>query len=60
MMGMPNLPPGMLPQPGQAGPSTQQNVFPTHPFVRGPRDFFMWNETLEEQQGRDVRPNIVP
>ena len=59
-MGMPGMPPGMLPQPGQAGQAMQQNAYPTHPFVRGPRDFFMWNEMLEEQQGRDIRPNIVP
>ncbi len=38
----------------------QQQQYPTHPFVRGPRDFFMWNESLEEQESRSIRPNLVP
>jgi hypothetical protein len=32
----------------------------THPYVRGPRDFFMWRENLEDQMRRDVRPALVP
>ena len=32
----------------------------THPYVRGPRDFFMWRENLEDQMRRDVRPALIP
>jgi hypothetical protein len=28
--------------------------------VRGPRDFFMWSESMEEQEGRNSRPALVP
>ena len=34
--------------------------YPTHPFVRSPRDFFMWGETMEEERARGSRPNPVP
>ena len=34
--------------------------YPYHPYVRGPRDFFMFRENLEEQQGRQARPNLLP
>jgi hypothetical protein len=34
----------------------QIGTYPVHPYVRGPRDFFMWNEYLEDVRGRDVRP----
>jgi hypothetical protein len=34
--------------------------YPTHPFARGPRDFFMWRENLEDQMRREQRPNLVP
>ena len=53
-------PPGMLPQPPQAPPAARPMPYPSHPFIRGPRDFFMWNEMLDEQNGRDLRPNLVP
>jgi hypothetical protein len=33
-------------------------IYPTHPYVRGPRDFFMWNEVMEDNRGRG-RPNLV-
>src|SRR5262249_53350787 len=32
----------------------------THPYARGPRDFFMWRDTMEEQWRRDFRPALVP
>ncbi|MCI0380464.1 MAG: hypothetical protein L0215_23000 [Gemmataceae bacterium] len=35
-------------------------VFPSHPYARGPRDFFMWRENMEEQMRRDMRPSFVP
>jgi hypothetical protein len=34
-------------------------IYPSHPYIRGPRDFFMWNEDLEDMRGRDIRPNLV-
>ncbi len=37
-----------------------QNQFPTHPYMRSPRDFFMHREMLEENRLRDVRPYQVP
>jgi hypothetical protein len=55
---LPNgAPLGVAPQ--QQGPPVQ-TYFPTHPYARGPRDFFMFNENLEDIRGRDYRPNIVP
>jgi hypothetical protein len=36
------------------------SAFPTHPYVRGPRDFFMWRENMEDQMRRDQRPSLVP
>jgi hypothetical protein len=42
------------------GPAQQKQVYPTHPFVRSPRDFFMWNESIEEQESRSARPGLVP
>ena len=44
-----------MPQQGQQ----QTGVYPTHPYVRSPRDFFMWNEDMEDSRGRDTRPNLV-
>ena len=32
----------------------------THPYVRGPRDFFMWRENMEDQLRREQRPVLVP
>ena len=45
---------GALPQGGSA------KAWPTNPYVRGPRDFFMWRDTMEDQMRRNVRPNLVP
>ena len=46
-------------------PSPQQpmfggNSFPTHPFTRSPRDFFMWGENMEDERARGNRPFPVP
>ena len=38
---------------GQAG-------YPYHPYARGPRDFFMFRENMEEQLSRQTRPNLLP
>jgi hypothetical protein len=35
-------------------------VFPTHPHVRSPRDFFMWRENMEDRINRDIRPALIP
>ena len=43
-----------------ANPGHQQTgIYPTHPYVRGPRDYFMWNEVMEDNLGRMTRPNLV-
>ncbi len=34
--------------------------FPYHPYARGPRDFFMFRENMEENMGRQARPNLLP
>jgi hypothetical protein len=53
----PNMPsPNMqTPRPGQ--PTT--GIYPTHPYVRGPRDWFMWSDEMQDTRGRDIRPNLV-
>lgn len=40
------------PRPGMA--------YPTHPFTRSPRDFFMWGENMDEERARGNRPFPVP
>jgi hypothetical protein len=45
----------MAPPPVRTG-----GPFPTHPFVRGPRDFFMWGETMNDERARGSRPYPVP
>jgi hypothetical protein len=36
------------------------NAYPTHPFVRSPRDFFMWGENMEDEERMRRRPFPVP
>jgi hypothetical protein len=52
-----------MPPPGPSGNlnagRTQTGVYPTHPYIRSPRDFFMWSEDMQDTRGRDVRPNLV-
>jgi len=53
--------PAMPPMYGQSTPGNGGTPsFPSHPFARGPRDFFMWNEVQAERQLRERRPNLVP
>jgi len=56
-------------QPGQQGPGGGPGgpggpggipAFPTHPFARGPRDFFMWTEAQEDLSTRERLPLFVP
>jgi hypothetical protein len=35
-------------------------VFPSHPYARGPRDYFMWTEAERERITRERRPALVP
>jgi hypothetical protein len=35
-------------------------AFPTHPYARGPRDYFMFNEAERERITRSSRPPFVP
>jgi hypothetical protein len=46
----------MMPPP----PPTFGGPFPSHPFIRSPRDFFMWGETMEDERARGNRPSLVP
>jgi hypothetical protein len=45
-------------------PASQQSAggtaYPTHPFTRSPRDFFMWSETMEDEAKMRNRPFPVP
>ncbi len=34
--------------------------FHAHPFVRGPRDFFMWSENMEDQFIKQRIPSLIP
>jgi hypothetical protein len=34
--------------------------FPNNPYIRSPRDFFMWRENMEDQVRRESRPALVP
>lgn len=55
------LPPHVAtPYGGPPNPRAMTPVFPTHPYVRGPRDFFMWRENMEERAAREARPLLVP
>lgn len=65
--GHPGMPPGTLPTPPMppnpgAGPPGPQPppTFVSHPWTRSPRDFFMWNEVLEDQANRSLLPALVP
>jgi hypothetical protein len=53
--GMPNLADFQQPPP----PHAPTGIYPTHPYIRGPRDFFMWSEDMEDMRGRDMRPFAV-
>jgi hypothetical protein len=53
--GTPGAPNMQFPNPGQ--PMT--GVYPTHTYIRSPRDFFMWSEDMQDTRGRDVRPSLV-
>jgi hypothetical protein len=46
--------------PSQQQQQQQEARFPYHPWARGPRDFFMFRENLEEQLGRQTRPSVLP
>ena len=50
---------GVAPPPMAGGLPTVSS-FPSHPYVRSPRDFFMFHENLEVERSREFRPIIVP
>jgi hypothetical protein len=56
----PSFPPvnGVPPPPW--GVSAPMAGFPTHPYARGPRDYFMWTEVQRERITRERRPPLVP
>jgi hypothetical protein len=45
---------------GQGGCVPPTAAFPTHPYARGPRDYFMWTEAERERITRERRPPFVP
>jgi hypothetical protein len=51
-----------LPNPGYAPPLPGQQPagFPSHPFARSPRDFFMWGDVMQDRLARAQRPALVP
>ncbi len=61
-------PPAGLPQPPMPGQAPMAPkfapkpmvVFPSHPYARSPRDFFMWSEAQEDRLTRERRPSFVP
>jgi hypothetical protein len=48
------------PAPSTRGRGRRAPTYPSHPYVRGPRDFFMWRENMEDQMRREQRPVLVP
>lgn len=55
--------PVSLPFPGYAPPAKppeQGPQFVAHPFVRAPRDFFMWSDVMQDKIARTQRPSLVP
>jgi hypothetical protein len=60
----PGFPPvgGVPPPPLNLGNCMQPAiaVFPSHPYARGPRDYFMWTEAERERITRERRPSLVP
>ncbi|MCI0685416.1 MAG: hypothetical protein L0Y71_25225 [Gemmataceae bacterium] len=42
------------------GPAQPTPGYPYHPYARGPRDFFMFRENMEAEQGRQALPNLLP
>ena len=59
-LGVPYMPPRAPYNLPTFGQPPQANAFPYHPYVRSPRDFFMWRENMDEQLRRDQRPALVP
>jgi hypothetical protein len=55
---------GVVPVPvcGQQQQQQQQGppAFPYNPWMRSPRDYFMWSEAQKMQQTREIRPPFVP
>jgi len=49
-----------MPQPpAPSAPGHQATgIYPSHPYIRGPRDYYMWNEVMEDNR-RGGRPNLV-
>lgn len=43
----------------QGGPP-QQPTFPSHPYMRSPRDYFMWNEAQNDRSTREQLPRFTP
>jgi hypothetical protein len=64
MAPMPNMTPMQMPRmdmvPPPGPPRVGGNAFPTHPFIRSPRDFFMWGENMEDEARMRNRPFPVP
>jgi hypothetical protein len=55
----PRLPPSGGPF-GLFGGQQGTPAFPTHPYARSPRDFFMWGEAQQDLHTRERPPVLVP
>ncbi len=55
----PNMP-GVGFQPPHPAGQHAPAVYRYHPYVRSPRDFFMWGDVIDDQLARERRPAIVP
>jgi hypothetical protein len=56
--GLPN--PCYLPQMPNVHPNPATAAFPTHPYARSPRDFFMWGDAMEDELSRLRHPALIP
>jgi hypothetical protein len=55
----PNMERMQLPRLDLVAPPMQRvggSAYPVHPFTRSPRDFFMWDVSMEEERARSGRP----
>jgi hypothetical protein len=50
----------IAPKLGGLGGQKPMVIFPTHPYARSPRDFFMWGEAQEELHTRERPPGFLP
>ena len=50
----------LTPREPRGGHHPRGKSYMSQPYVRSPRDFFMFHENLDAERSRDLRPQIVP